>query len=1535
MIHTSLDPNAIAKIDIIIPVYRNRDITRACVESVMASELPEGTSIIIIDDASPETEVSNYCQSLITNSHVTLLTHATNRGFVASVNEGMRLNPGHDIVLLNSDTQVAGNWLARLRNAAYSMSNVATVTPFSNNASICSFPNPNISNSLPAQYDIARLDKTFAQSNAKKTFEIPTAVGFCMFIRRAAIVDIGLFDEVSFGRGYGEENDFSLRAEEAGWKNLLAADVFVFHEGSVSFGDDRHQLMDTGSGILNERYPLYASQVHDFIKKDPLCEYRVAVLTEIYQKYFRDFEVGLKPKLLFITHHWGGGVQKHIDDLINVIRYRADVVVLRGMGKGRVELQLFHDGAMHKSWQFGDFDSNLNAWADAFRLLGFARVHLHHIHGWSPAILKLIQALGIPIDITLHDYWPVSPHFHLSPLTSEDQLSLVQEVGIDVRDGWVDEGRNWHKQFETLFNIADRVIAPSADVARRVGEFFPRSRIVYSPHPEIPIQIPGTTKVLLLGALSSAKGLDLVIRVAEEALKHNPNLQFRLLGHSAQPLPPTISVSGSYLSDELPLLLSLERPDVIWLPSLVHETFGYTLSAAIATGVPVVAADVGAFGERLKEANRATLLPANASVRQWLEALSLAVPHREAPSAYIGASFVDYEVFYTSPFDHLPLTQSSDAGELSALLAQAPAITGDPSKPILDLFRVGIYGGHRGAIEEVERRLRNLSPGSVDVIALEEFDALKLELVNQSEELVQTRDGLIQYQSTLSDTQRLLSNEIDAVRQYKEALEVEQRKSADLQDGLNQYRQGHETALIQLSELEEKYLSVLNSLSWKATRPFRVVYRVSANSARIGRRVWGLVKRPSSWSRILKIFRRGGVRAIYDRLGQELKNLNMPTPASVREMGFEQAILHGGAVQFEALKVPASEVPQLSIVIPVYGQHDTTYNCLASIAANPPGIPFEVIIADDASPESAEKALKMVSGVRIVRHAQNMGFLGNMNEGVKFAKGQWLVLLNNDTLVCRGAFDALIKTFSEHKNVGMVGAKLLNADGTVQEAGGIIWRDGSGWNWGRNQHRDDPRFNYVRDVDYCSGAVLALEKSTFIEMGGFDNYFSPAYYEDTDLAFRLREKGLRVLYQPAAEVYHLEGVSHGTDTNSGVKKWQQVNADKFYQRWQSVLLNHRENAESPEQEAHRNTRANVLVVEACMITPDQDSGSIRMLNLLDVLSKNGYHVSFVADNLEYNEKYVSMLQQRGVQVFHGDWGLCGVKHLIKSIGQSLDAVIVCRHYILNQYIDLLRVAAPGARIIFDTVDLHFVREEREAELHNSDAMLRAAATTKKQELSLIAKSDVTLVVSEYEQKLLGELLPDARVEIVSNIHNHEPERPDYSMREGIIFVGGFRHPPNIDAINWYIAEVMPHLSRLLPGVKTRIIGSNMPDSIRNLSIEGLEILGFIENIDPYLTGSRVSIAPLRYGAGVKGKINEAMNYGIPVVATACAVEGMHLEAGVEVLVADEATRFAEEIARVYHDEMLWGVLSKAGVDNVQRHFSPAAALPALERALNY
>ena len=257
-------------VDIVIPVYRNLDLTQRCVESVLRAADPAMGAIHLINDASPEPELANYCQELAASEDIGLITHTENQGFVRSVNEGFAAAGERDVVILNSDTEVPVNWLTRLQTAAEREPKAASITPFSNNATICSYPNFCEDNTLPEGLDCSVLDALFASANAGGVIEIPTAVGFCMYVRRQALNEIGDFDESAFGRGYGEENDWCLRATAKGWKHLLAADVFVFHAGGASFGDEAASYQANALNVMSERYPDYERDIAQFIEADPL-----------------------------------------------------------------------------------------------------------------------------------------------------------------------------------------------------------------------------------------------------------------------------------------------------------------------------------------------------------------------------------------------------------------------------------------------------------------------------------------------------------------------------------------------------------------------------------------------------------------------------------------------------------------------------------------------------------------------------------------------------------------------------------------------------------------------------------------------------------------------------------------------------------------------------------------------------------------------------------------------------------------------------------------------------------------------------------------------------------------------------------------------------------------------------------------------------------------------------------------------------------------------------------------------------------------
>jgi GT2 family glycosyltransferase len=726
----------------------------------------------------------------------------------------------------------------------------------------------------------------------------------------------------------------------------------------------------------------------------------------------------------------------------------------------------------------------------------------------------------------------------------------------------------------------------------------------------------------------------------------------------------------------------------------------------------------------------------------------------------------------------------------------------------------------------------------------------------------------------------------------------------------------------ELRDLRPQYEQVIGSTSWRITAPLR---RWNARLAGV-RAAFAFRTQHvrSTLSRVRGSLAQRGVAGTLARLVAELRGKG---PARAR------MTYAAPRDDFARFAVPASATPRVSIVIPVYGKIAYTSACLRSLAEHAGAIPFEVVVVDDCSSDRTQERLADVEGIRVLRNAENLGFIGSCNAGAAAAKGELVLFLNNDTRVTAGWLEALVRCLDEAPDAGLVGAKLIYPDGRLQEAGGIIFNDASGWNYGRFDDPDDPRYAFRREADYCSGAAILLRADLFRRLGGFDTRYAPAYYEDTDLAFAVRAAGFRVYYEPASTVVHFEGITSGTDASTGIKRFQTINHAKFAEKWKLAL------ARQPAPgmpiaiaSSHRATKR-VLIVDATTPTPDQDSGSLRMVNLMRILGDLGCRTTFLPDNRLWVERYTPALQAIGVEALYAPWTADPVK-FFRERGAEFDAIVMSRHYVAASYLGLARLYAPRAKLIFDTVDLHYLREQRAYELEKKPELARHAAATKAQELKLIRESDTTLVVSDVEQKLLATDAPGARVEILSNVHEVLGCRKPFAERRDLVFVGGFQHPPNADAVTWFVREVFPLVRAKLPDLKFHVIGSKVPAAITALADEHVIVHGYVEDIAPYMDGCRVSVAPLRYGAGVKGKVNMAMSYGLPVVATPTAVEGMHVEPGEDVMVAADAAAFAGAVVRVHDDANLWNRLSARGLDNVRRHFSFDAARASLRRILS-
>lgn len=624
---------------------------------------------------------------------------------------------------------------------------------------------------------------------------------------------------------------------------------------------------------------------------------------------------------------------------------------------------------------------------------------------------------------------------------------------------------------------------------------------------------------------------------------------------------------------------------------------------------------------------------------------------------------------------------------------------------------------------------------------------------------------------------------------------------------------------------------------------------------------------------------------------------------------------------FDPIRIPSAAEPALSIVIPVMNKTAITHQCLESIVRETPPGTYEVIIVDNASAEPMHRMLAVVGGLSVIRNQTNQGFVTACNQGAAAARGRYVVFLNNDTIVLPGWHEALLSTFTRNADVGAVGARLIYPNGWLQEAGGIIWSDGHGWQYGHGSDPDGPEFNFVREVDYCSGACLMVPKSVFDALGGFDVRFAPAYYEDVDLAFRLRERSWRVLYQPAAGVIHFEGATAGTDLRKGLKQHQVINRDRFLERHAEALRQ-----QWPHDPGHlpmardRRRRPQALVMDHMVPHYDEDAGSVRMMALLKILLDLGYRVTFLPDNLHPAQPYTSELQQLGIEVVYH---VPSPVEYAASHAHEFDLAILCRAPFAQRYLSALASANPRPRIIFDTVDLHFLREERQAELEQNASLATTAARTREAELAVMRASDMVWNTSTHEDELLRRFdLPP--LGIVPMIHDVRPDVPPFAARRDVLFIGGFRHAPNEDAVYFFVHDVLPRVHEALPDLRFLIVGSHAPASIRRLESERVRVLGFVKDVQPVFDSCRLTVAPLRFGAGVKGKVTQSLAWGVPSVITPIAAEGLRLVDREHLMIAADPEEFARRVIELYTDEATWTRLSQAGRRHIETHLSHAA-----------
>ncbi|EHH68895.1 glycosyltransferase [Gluconobacter morbifer] len=631
-----------------------------------------------------------------------------------------------------------------------------------------------------------------------------------------------------------------------------------------------------------------------------------------------------------------------------------------------------------------------------------------------------------------------------------------------------------------------------------------------------------------------------------------------------------------------------------------------------------------------------------------------------------------------------------------------------------------------------------------------------------------------------------------------------------------------------------------------------------------------------------------------------------------------------------SLSFPEESDPEVSIIIPVYGHYYDTWRCLASVMLLTRKVTYEVIVADDR-PSRPIASLLGAQGVVLVINTENLGFLGNSNAAARRARGRELMFLNNDTTVGENWLAPMLSVMKADPRVGVVGCKLLNGDGTVQEAGGIIYGTGWGDPFGKNDRADRGCYNYVRDVDVVTGACFLVRRHLFEEMGGFDGRYAPAFYEEFDLATSIRDAGYRVVYQPASRVRHHGSASYGTEMRD---RQTLKNHATFCRKWQTLLATQPAPDTSGFLSRERpSPRGIILVIDDKVPEYDKHAGAVTLFQYLRLMRELGLRVIYAPQDGKPLEPYTTALQQLGIEVLHAPDRL---DRWLRAYGLYVDFIWTARPDVTFPILSQLR-RHTGAPILYYTHDLHYLREMRRYELEGSIWALQESQRLKPMELKIFDVVDHVLTPSREEKRDIFAEVPHANVTVVPPYLFGDTDLTDapadFASRRDLIFVGGFDHTPNVDAAVWLGQEIMPLVWEKHPDSTLWIVGNVPPPNVQALASERVKVTGFVPELEPYFEKARVSVNPLRYGAGVKGKIVTSLQAGIPVVTTTCGNEGIQLADGEEALIADTSEDIAQAVIRLLDDEALCRTLIRSGAEVVRMRFSASRAREILRNVL--
>jgi O-antigen biosynthesis protein len=636
--------------------------------------------------------------------------------------------------------------------------------------------------------------------------------------------------------------------------------------------------------------------------------------------------------------------------------------------------------------------------------------------------------------------------------------------------------------------------------------------------------------------------------------------------------------------------------------------------------------------------------------------------------------------------------------------------------------------------------------------------------------------------------------------------------------------------------------------------------------------------------------------------------------------------------------------PEVSIVVVTYGAQELVERCLGAIARNTPS-PYEVVVVDNASPDGTAEFLRSeVGGATTIFNDENAGFLLASNQGAREARGRFLCFLNSDAFVEPDWLPRLLAPFEQDPTVGATVPLFLNPDGTVQEAGSVV--DYLGWALALGGGADPGRFEFrfPREVDFGSAACLVTPRRLFAELGGFDTAFVPGYFEDVDYCFRLKERGLRTIYEPRSRVVH---VRSATATSQRARRMVEQNRSVFFERWSDRLSARprlRELPTHPERlVAARDAEAldRILVIDDRVPHFDRGSGDTRMSKMLADLAAlwpDG-RITLAAPDGTRAEQYAPPLLAQGIEVACPpvDWG-----EWFRLRRFHYSVVIVSRALNFERFGDLIRQTQPQALVVFDIEALsHRLFESMAKTVSDPERVQFAraeAARMRALEFRAIQDVDAVFCVSEEERQIAREIAPYTPSFLLPGSARVLERPPGFGERANVVFYGGFLAgpgSPNEDALLHLVQEMFPRIREALPDVVLYVVGADPTPAVQALHGDGIEVVGYVEDPYDWLARARLHVHPIRFGAGIKNKLLDTIGAGLPFVTTSSGAEGMQLGDLMPGLVADEPEAFAERVVALYGDEARWTRVQSHLLDLARERFSRRASRRALVEAMSH